>query len=163
LKESGPPPDGPVFAPDIWGGYLLLEWPQARVFVDGRWDMYGDAFFERYAGIYLGRPGWSEALRGAGVTLAILPREAPLAQAMQASADWVLWRSDETALVFKRLADDPSGPRRLEGTPTDPRTPAGYGWQASPIPFLSESSCPGFGVSGQLSHTSPRPSRSRSA
>ena len=163
LKESGRAPDGPVFAPDIWGGYLLVEWPQVRVFVDSRWDMYGDAFFERYAGIYLGQPGWSEALRGAGVTLAVLPREAPLARAMQASADWALWRSDETALVFRRVADVPPGQRRLEGTPTDPRTPADYGWQASPTPFASESSCPGFGVSGQLSHTSPRPSRSRSA
>ena len=38
-----------MFAPDIWGGYLLVEWPQVRVFVDSRWDMYGDAFFERYA------------------------------------------------------------------------------------------------------------------
>ncbi len=102
LQSAGPAPDGPVFTPDIWGGYLLLEWPQARVFVDGRWDMYGDAFFERYAGIYLGQPGWSEALRESGVTVAILPPEAPLAQAMRGSAEWTLWRSDETALVFKR-------------------------------------------------------------
>jgi len=107
LKESERAPDGPVFAPDIWGGYLLLEWPQARVFVDGRWDMYGDAFFERYAGIYLGQPGWSEALREAGVTVAVLPREAPLARAMQASPDWAPWRGDETALVFRRRTDAP--------------------------------------------------------
>ncbi|OLD66305.1 MAG: hypothetical protein AUI47_00195 [Acidobacteria bacterium 13_1_40CM_2_68_5] len=127
LKESGRAPDGPVFTPDFWGGYLLLEWPQARVFVDGRWDMYGDAFFERYAGIYLGQPGWSKALREAGVTLVVLPREAPLARTMQASADWALWRSDETALVFRRLADVPPEQRRLEGTPTDARTPADYG------------------------------------
>src|SRR5262249_32304643 len=53
LKAAEPAPAGPVFAPDVWGGYLILEWPQARVFVDGRWDMYGDRFFTRYADIYL--------------------------------------------------------------------------------------------------------------
>jgi len=104
LKRSGPAPTGPVFAPDVWGGYLILEWPQARVFVDGRWDMYGDEFFERYADIYLARPGWSSALEAKKVTLALLPRDAALAEAMRASADWVLWRADETALVFRRRA-----------------------------------------------------------
>src|SRR3989442_1715473 len=96
------PPEGPVFAPDTWGGYLILEWPQARVFVDGRWDMYGDEFFEKYADIYLARPGWSSALDAKKVTLALLPRDAALAEAMRASGDWVIWRADETALVFRR-------------------------------------------------------------
>lgn len=104
LKQSGAVPEGPVFSPDVWGGYLILEWPQARVFVDGRWDMYGDAFFGRYAGIYLARPGWPAALREAGVTLALLPRDAPLVEAMQASAEWESLRADETAVVFRRRA-----------------------------------------------------------
>ncbi len=102
LKRSGTAPAGPVFAPDVWGGYLILEWPQARVFVDGRWDMYGDEFFKRYADIYLARPGWSSALEETGVTLALLPRDAPLVEAMKGSADWVRWRADETAVVFRR-------------------------------------------------------------
>jgi len=102
LKREGPAPAGPVFAPDVWGGYLILEWPQARVFVDGRWDMYGDEFFKRYADLYLGRGDWSSALDAADVTLVLLPRDAPLAQPMRASADWIVWRSDETAVVFRR-------------------------------------------------------------
>jgi hypothetical protein len=102
LKRSDPTPAGPVFAPDVWGGYLILEWPEARVFVDGRWDMYGDEFYKRYADIYLARPGWSSALMEAGVTLALLPRDAPLVEAMRSSADWIGWGSDETAVVFRR-------------------------------------------------------------
>jgi hypothetical protein len=101
LKEEGVAPSGPVFAPDIWGGYLILEWPQARVFVDGRWDMYGDEFFRRYADIYLARPGWSELLAAAGVNLAILPRDAPLVEEMRASPEWVRRSADETAIVFE--------------------------------------------------------------
>jgi len=102
LKQDGTVPKGPVFTPDVWGGYLILEWPQARVFVDGRWDMYGDEFFKRYADIYLARPGWSEALVSMGVTLAILPRDAPLVDAMGGSPDWVRQRADETSIVFRR-------------------------------------------------------------
>lgn len=105
LRQSGTVPEGPVFSPDVWGGYLILEWPQARVFVDGRWDMYGDVFFGRYADIYLARPGWPAALREAGVTLAILPRDAPLVEAMQASTEWERLRVDETAAVFRRRLD----------------------------------------------------------
>ena len=105
LRQSGTVPQGPVFSPDVWGGYLILEWPQARVFVDGRWDMYGDVFFSRYADIYLARPGWPAALREAGVTLAILPRAAPLVEAMLASTEWERLRVDETAAVFRRRQD----------------------------------------------------------
>ena len=108
LEREGAAPSGPVFTPDIWGGYLILEWPEARVFVDGRWDMYGDEFFRQYADIYLARPGWSEALAAAGVTLAILPRDAPLVEPMRASADWARRNEDEAAVVFERRAEPPS-------------------------------------------------------
>ena len=75
------------------------------MFVDGRWDMYGDVFFSRYADIYLARPGWPAALREAGVTLAILPRDAPLVEAMLVGAEWERLRVDETAVVFRRRQD----------------------------------------------------------
>jgi hypothetical protein len=102
LKAAGPAPAGPVFTPDVWGGYLILEWPEARVFVDGRWDMRGDAFFERYASIYRAGPGWSGALDEYGVTVALLPPDAPLAAAMRSSPRWSPWRGDGTAVVFRR-------------------------------------------------------------
>jgi hypothetical protein len=54
-----------------FGGYLIFS--GVRPFIDGRSDMYGDAFFMRYADIYLARPGWPDGLREAGVSLAILP------------------------------------------------------------------------------------------
>ncbi len=100
LRSHGAPA-GPVFTPDVWGGYLILEWPEARVFVDGRWDMYGDRFFQRYADIYLGRDGWSEGLREAGVTLAILPLDAPLVPILRSSPDWERLWEDGTAVVFR--------------------------------------------------------------
>ena len=37
-----------------------------------------------------------------GVTLAILPRDAPLVEAMEGHPDWVRQRADETSTVFRR-------------------------------------------------------------
>jgi len=105
LKASGAAPAGPVFSADVWGGYLILEWPEARVYVDGRWDMYGDDFFLSYADIYLARPGWPDRLREAGVTLAILPRDAPLATAMRGNSEWERLRTDGPAEVYRRRSD----------------------------------------------------------
>jgi hypothetical protein len=102
LRAAGVRPRGPVFAPDIWGGYLILEWPEARVFVDGRSDMYGDDFMTRYVELYDARPGWEERLRNEGVEWALLPPEAPLARAMQKSLDWNSWAEHEPVTVFTR-------------------------------------------------------------
>ena len=102
LKNAGVAPTGAVLTPDIWGGYLILEWPQARVYVDGRWDMRGDAFWSRYASIYLARPGWERLLQEDGVALALLPPDAPIAAAMRASPAWRAGGADATAMVFER-------------------------------------------------------------
>jgi len=102
LVREGVAPRGPVFSAAIWGGYLVLEWPRGKVYVDGRTDMYGDEFMERYAGVYLARAGWREELENAGVEWAILPRDAPLARSLERDGAWTLWRADDTALVFRR-------------------------------------------------------------
>jgi hypothetical protein len=101
LKAAGVRPSGPLLTPDVWGGYLILEWPEAQVYVDGRWDMRGDAYWERYSGIYLARPGWDRLLGEDGVSMALLPPDAPLAAAMRASGAWQVRSGDATALLFE--------------------------------------------------------------
>ena len=116
LKRAGVAPEGPVFTPDIWGGYLILEWPRARVFVDARWDMRGDAFYERYADILLARPAWSRLLKETGVNWVVVPPDVPLAPALRSSSEWRLWKSDSTAMVFRREPNshpDPASERSL--------------------------------------------------
>jgi hypothetical protein len=107
LRERGIHPEGPVFSRDLWGGYLVLEWPEARVFIDGRSDMYGDAFVERYADVYEARAGWNATLADAGVTWSLLPRDAPLAAAMGEDPSWRRFAADGTAVTFCRV-DEPA-------------------------------------------------------
>ena len=37
-----------VFTSDLWGGYMIYRlYPRTKVFVDGRSDMYGEAFAKK--------------------------------------------------------------------------------------------------------------------
>jgi hypothetical protein len=101
LRGAGVRPAGPVFTPDTWGGYLTLEWPGVVVFADGRWDMRGDAAFERYIAILTARPGWDRLLREAGVEWVLVPPDAPIAGAMRNDHRWRPWSADDAALVFR--------------------------------------------------------------
>jgi hypothetical protein len=44
--------DGRLFNNFIWGGYLLLAWPEQRVFIDGGTDHYGEKLFQEYIQVW---------------------------------------------------------------------------------------------------------------
>jgi hypothetical protein len=124
LKAAGIRPEGPVLTPDLWGGYLILEWPEAKVYVDGRWDMRGDAFYERYAGLMLTRPGWERILGESGIAWALLPPESPLARALRQDAGWTLWGSDGVTEAWVRHAASASfAPAITTGADSSPPRP----------------------------------------
>src|SRR5262249_57211177 len=56
LKAAEVRPRGPVLAPDFWGGDLILEWPGANGWVDGRWGLRGGGFFEPCRQLIPARP-----------------------------------------------------------------------------------------------------------
>jgi hypothetical protein len=102
MQAAGIRPEGPVLTPDLWGGYLILEWPAAKVWVDGRWDMRGDAFFERYSDLVLARPGWEAILDQSGIGWVLMPPGAPLARALGQDGAWTLWGEDGVTVVYQR-------------------------------------------------------------
>jgi hypothetical protein len=156
LNRAGVVPNGPVFAPDVWGGYLILEFTRARVFVDGRWDMYGDDFFVRYADIMLARPRWSQLLREAGVDWAILPLEAPLAAAMRASPEWTPWRADATAVAFRRRIT--TTPSRMEEPSSPDQPPTARSTSLPRNMFESRMTTRALPVPSEVSTVKSRPS-----
>jgi len=61
-------PAGEIFNSYNWGGYLIWRlYPQYRVFIDGRADVYGDAFIFNYMSIYDAKPGWQAKLNDQGI------------------------------------------------------------------------------------------------
>ena len=95
--------------PDKYGGYLIYRFHGQRpVFFDGRSDFYGADFLKQYGRLMRVQPGWREQLERFGATHALLPRDAPLAEAL-ASAGWKRLYSDEVAVLFERPPEAASG------------------------------------------------------
>lgn len=92
---------GGVISEYGWGGYLIYAfYPRARVYMDGREEMYGETFFTRYVATMGAAPGWQQTLAQAGVTAAILDTHEPLAQAMGKDPGWRPVFSDPVATVY---------------------------------------------------------------
>lgn len=56
------PPPGKMFNSYNWGGYLIFAAPGVPVYVDGRTDLYDDAFLREYLDIAFLREGWEDRL-----------------------------------------------------------------------------------------------------
>lgn len=88
-----------------WGGYLIwFFYPERRVFVDGRPDMYGDPFMEEYRKIHDARPGWDQLLDRHDVEIALVERDGRVATLLAASKEWKEVFRGEIELVFVRIA-----------------------------------------------------------
>lgn len=98
-------PPTPLLNHYNWGGYLIWKlYPQYRVFVDGRADLYGDDFLTRLADIYYIRRNWEEEFDATKVCSVMLPPDAPLISALRERPDWKVIYSDKQAVVLTRTA-----------------------------------------------------------
>ncbi len=71
------------------GGYLIYRlWPERKVFIDGRADLYGDRFLKAYLTTYYGGEGWQQLPQRYAIDYAVLARGAPLRQLLLASGDF---------------------------------------------------------------------------
>jgi hypothetical protein len=91
----------PVINTYSFGGYLVYR--GIRPFIDGRADMYGDAFFNRDMAIMRGDEAEFERTRKQyGVDWTILSPREPLAARMDAKPGWVRLYKDRWAVVHAR-------------------------------------------------------------
>jgi hypothetical protein len=84
-----------------WGGYVIWKlYPQRRVFIDGRADVYGDALVEKYLSAENGERGWRATLDEYNVNAAMIRPDAPLASLLEADAGWRKVYEDKQAAIF---------------------------------------------------------------
>jgi len=106
----------PVFSSDTWGGYLIYRlYPQRRVVVDDRHDLYGSDRFREILILMQGEPGWRDVLEKWQIHTALLPAGSTLASLLrQLPRDWSVQYEDSVAVVFERKVDpDRCGAPRL--------------------------------------------------
>lgn len=98
---------GNLYNDYAWGGYLIYElYPDRRVFVDGRADVYGDAFVTEARAVEKVRPDWRQILDRYDVQLALTGKDSALAGALRADPGWREVYADTTAELFTRVPSD---------------------------------------------------------
>jgi hypothetical protein len=92
-----------MFTTDAWGGYTIARyWPQQRVFMDDRYDMYPVELPADYNEIADVKPGWRSTLDRWRVDVVVWPRQRALSQALRLDQGWDRAYEDRTAVVFVR-------------------------------------------------------------
>ncbi|OGC95878.1 MAG: hypothetical protein A2W25_03295 [candidate division Zixibacteria bacterium RBG_16_53_22] len=87
----------------IWKGY-----PDWKVFIDGRLDVYGPEFLEKYRHIIEGGPGALAAMESYGVDAAVLampPYIGAIRSRLSGNSSWPLVYYDDYYLVYLRRGD----------------------------------------------------------
>lgn len=94
-------PPGPMLNYDNWGGYFIWKlYPEYRVYVDGRADLYGDSFLDDFASSYYLSNHWSGPLRQWQVRTVVLPSDAPLVTGLRSTAGWRQIYADSQAVIL---------------------------------------------------------------
>ena len=87
-----------------WGGYFIWRlYPAEKVFIDGRADVYGDAFLDSFASLYFLRGhAWSDPIQSWQIQTIVLPPDAPLIVALRSDRRWNTTFEDNQAVVLVR-------------------------------------------------------------
>jgi hypothetical protein len=101
----------PVFNDYSFGGWLIFQ--SVRPFIDGRADLYGDAFVKRYIAVERDTDPAAAARTFArwNIDWAILTPDSRLAAALQRDPGWRQIYADRWAVVEQRLAPPAGAPR----------------------------------------------------
>ncbi|HET6979070.1 MAG TPA: hypothetical protein VFI24_22240 [Pyrinomonadaceae bacterium] len=95
---------GPIYNRYGWGGYLIYKlYPDYRVYIDGRADVYGDAFFAEAMRAYDGAGDWASSLDRWTIKTVLISPDAPLASVLRNdSGRWKVVYEDADAIIFTR-------------------------------------------------------------
>jgi hypothetical protein len=99
-------PPAPMLNHYNWGGYFIWRlYPQYQVYIDGRADLYGDAFMDDLATTYYLRGDkWLSPFEKWGIRTVVLPPDAPLITALASLPGWTTIYADGQAVVLSKKA-----------------------------------------------------------
>jgi hypothetical protein len=100
-------PNARVFNDYNYGGYLIYRFSQSdtplKVYVDGREEMYGDAFLRHYFHVSWGYTGWKTSFEREGFTAAIMRTSMAVAPLIADDPDWeIAWKNQSYVLFVKK-------------------------------------------------------------
>jgi hypothetical protein len=94
----------PVFSTDAWGGYLIYRmYPERKVVVDDRHDLYGSGRIRQYLEVTNAEPEWRSVLEQWKIHTVLLPAGSTLANLFrELPEEWQITYEDKVAVVFER-------------------------------------------------------------
>jgi hypothetical protein len=96
-------PGGTMFNGYNLGGYLLWRlWPDYPIYVDGRTDLYDDAFLREYESIITTAPGFENAFQQRAIGFIVIEQDTPLAVWLARSDRWQLAYEDDQTVIYTR-------------------------------------------------------------
>jgi len=96
-------PPGPILNDYDWGGYLIWRlYPENRVFIDGRADVYGDVLMKDFGDANSLTDDWRGVLERWRIRTVILKSGSPLITALRTSREWKELYGDSQATVMAR-------------------------------------------------------------
>ncbi len=88
-----------------WGGYLVWQIPQMRVFETGIMDTFqrGDRLFlDDYFSLVNAKPEWENLMEYYQIDSVLLPPELPLVQILKKESDWHIEYKDSTSILMRK-------------------------------------------------------------
>jgi hypothetical protein len=99
--KSLPANKGQIFNSYNWGGYLIFNYPEQKVFVDGRTDLFGDEILGEWLTIVQAGDGWEVMLGKWGITRVLIEPDRPLAKVLPYHG-WIEMYRDRVAVIFEK-------------------------------------------------------------
>ncbi len=101
LKREAIP--GNIFNLDEFGDYMIFAaWPEYKVFIDGRSDMYGSTRVNDYRKIADGQPEWQKTIDKYNISWVFFAPRSPISAILKSQPNWSLIYTDEVASIFVR-------------------------------------------------------------
>ena len=93
----------PIYNEYAWGGYLIWRlYPEYKVYIDGRADVYGDSMIDEFLDIHEGGPAWRRKLDQRGIRTVLVKPDVPLASLLREDREWRNVFEDKQAIIFVR-------------------------------------------------------------
>ena len=96
-------PPAPMFNSYNWGGYFIFKlWPDYQVYIDGRTDLYDDAFIRRYINVMTAGDGWQQTLDKDGINTILIETDSTADKFLRIEPAWNEIYRDDMAVIFIR-------------------------------------------------------------
>jgi len=93
----------PIFNEYTWGGYLIWRlYPDYRVHIDGRADVFGEKLVAEFIQVNDGKPGWRELLQQYGAQTVLVKSDSAIASLLAEDSQWQRVFEDKQAIILVR-------------------------------------------------------------